>query len=170
MLTWMLSVAWILGSAGSAIVLALVLHFLVPAKGVKVPAVVIGTIGGLVVGICIGIGGRSFTETRCRKQFTRTTTAPSPFPGAGSPKGSNAGGVPPPANAKKKAAGDSVGKGPGKPGRCPATTPAPTNPGNRARRKRTRTPPSPRARTRWRNDPNATARPGEVTPHRFNLR
>jgi hypothetical protein len=110
MLTWMLSVAWILGLAGSAIVLALVLHFLIPAKGIKVPAVVIGTIGGLVVGICIGIAGAIYYGDQMSRAVYATDYAPSPMPGAGKAKGSNAGGAPPPASEKKKAASDSVSK------------------------------------------------------------
>jgi hypothetical protein len=122
MLTWMLSVAWILGLAGSAIVLALVLHFLVPAKGVKVPAVVIGTIGGLVVGICIGIGGAVYYGDQMQKAVYANEYAPGPMPKGGTPKGSNTPGTPPPAREKKKAEGESLDMGPGIP-RLPSNYP-----------------------------------------------
>jgi hypothetical protein len=120
MLTWMLSVAWILGLGGSAIVLALVLHFLIPAKGVKVPAVVIGTIGGLVVGICIGIGGAVYYGDKMQKVVYANEYAPAPLPTKGMPKSQGTGS--PPAPEKQKAAGDSPKAGPGAP-RLPSNYP-----------------------------------------------
>jgi hypothetical protein len=122
MLTWMLSVAWILGLAGSAIVLALVLHFLVPAKGAKVPAVIIGTIGGLVVGICLGIGGAIYYGDQMSKSVYANEYAPGPMPKGGTPKGSNTAAVSPPGPDTKKAEEDSINLGPGVP-RLPSSYP-----------------------------------------------
>jgi hypothetical protein len=104
---------WTLIIAGAAIVLALAMHFLVPAKGVKIPAVILGTIGGLMIGVCLGFMAAVYYGDEVQKQVYADQYAPAPMPSAGMPKGSNLGGgdSPPPAEKKKRDGGATKGGG-----------------------------------------------------------
>jgi hypothetical protein len=88
---------WILGVAGGCIVLALLLYFLVPAKGVKVPAVVLGTVGGLAAGGVLGILAAVIYGESVQNAVYSDVHRPMPFPKGGPPMGANT------VNAPKKA-------------------------------------------------------------------
>lgn len=115
MFNWSSMFTWALILAGAAVVLALAMHFLVPAKGIKIPAVVIGTLGGLVLGVCIGMTAAVYYGDEMQKQVYSNEYRPEPMPSAGIPKGQNTGGgdaAPPP---EKKKAGGASGKRKGGP-------------------------------------------------------
>jgi hypothetical protein len=122
---------WTLIIAGAAIVVALVMHFLVPAKGVKIPAVILGTIGGLMIGVCMGFMGAVYYGDEVQKKVYANEYAPSPMPTGGMTTkgqvtGGGGGGSPPPAENKKSVGG--TAKGGGGPGSrsMPSGYPAPT--------------------------------------------
>ena len=119
MLTWTLIIS------GAAIVLALAMHFLVPAKGVKIPAVILGTVGGLVIGVCVGFMGAVYYGDEVQKKVYANEYAPSPMPTNGEfkGKGSAAPASPP---AEKKSEGEAPKGTPGSRSRPPGY-PAPTD-------------------------------------------
>jgi hypothetical protein len=111
---------WILGIAGGCIVLALLLYFLVPAKGVKVPAVVLGTLGGLAAGGVLGILAAVIYGESVQNAVYSDMHRPSPMPAGGPPMGANTINAPKPQPkpAPEKANGGgrpSGGGGPGMP-------------------------------------------------------
>ncbi len=99
---------WLLGAAGALIVLALVLHFAVPAKAMKVPAVVIGTLGGLVVGAVLGMAGSVWYGDQYHKMVYVDMYKPDPMPSA---PGATKVGQGKEAAPKKKASGKAASKG-----------------------------------------------------------
>src|SRR4051794_1054403 len=102
----------ILGVAGGCIVLAFLLYFLVPAKGVKASAVVLGTVGGLAVGGVLGMLAAVIYGDSVQGVVYSETYKPSPMPSGAPPKGSNVNPAPAPEKAKR----DVGPEGGGRPG------------------------------------------------------
>jgi hypothetical protein len=73
----------IVGIAGGCVLLALVLHFLVPAKGVKVPAVMLGTVGGFALGAMCGLYGAVIYGESVQSALYAGDHKPSPMPTKG---------------------------------------------------------------------------------------
>jgi hypothetical protein len=104
---------WILGIAAGCIVLAFLLYFLVPARGVKVPAIVLGTLGGLAAGAVLGMLGAIMYGESAQKMVYGDLYRPEPMPSVGGPM---KGGASPPSEKpapKKKEGFAKKGRGPG---------------------------------------------------------
>ncbi len=107
---------WVLGLAVGCVVLAGLLHFVLPAGGGKVPAVVIGTVGGFVAGAVLGMLGAVMYGETVQKSVYGAYYEPEPMggnkgarPGFNTPpSGNQAPGTP-----KKEAAGPAPSGGPG---------------------------------------------------------
>lgn len=107
---------WVLGFAVGSILLAAILHFALPAGGGKVPAVVVGTLGGFVAGAVLGMLGAVYYGEAMQNSVYGNQYRPDPLPSGGAMKGVNA---PPssqgePPAEKKKSAPRAGGGGPGR--------------------------------------------------------
>lgn len=127
---------WILYAAVACILLAVVLHFVLP-KGGKVPAVVVGTLGGFMAGAVLGILGAVYYGETMQREIYGDMYKGEPMPargtpGASTPPASSANASPkseePPA---KKSEGSGGGRG-SAPTSLPENYPAPSDTSNKA--------------------------------------
>ena len=103
---------WILGIAGVCIVLAFLVHFLMPAKGAKIPAILLGTVGGFAAGVVCGLLGAVMYGETVQKQVYGDMYLPGPMPSVSSPP-ANAGAPPAPKAETGGGGGTPVNAGPG---------------------------------------------------------
>lgn len=81
----------VIAVAGGCVLLAALLYFFVPKKQVKIPAVVLGTLGGLAIGAVLGLLGAVIYGDPMHKMVFAEQYKPEPMPAFGGPQPKAAG-------------------------------------------------------------------------------
>ena len=103
---------WVLGGAVGLILLAIILHFAFPGREIKIPTIILSTLGGLVVGVLLGLVGAVMYGEKVQKEVYGVQYQGDPMPSGMQPPPVAGGGGGPSEETTKEAA-PTVKAGPG---------------------------------------------------------